>query len=287
MPTVSRQRRTKKATRGKTTRRGTGSRKRQIKEDPTDRIIDLEDKPFNGYKICIFGFSGTGKTRLAGTFNEEGPLLHMICSSNGLEEATSLKGMEDIKIVEVQAGEEVPIFVDYAVQHGFKTVVLDHLGGYCDVVLAEVLGLDKLPEQRTWKTAKRDDFMDLSQRVKSYLRTGMDANINFIIIAQERAFTKGMEDEDVIVPFITVASTPTIAKWIEPSVNYMCHTFKRFKKKKVGKGRRARWVDTNEIEYCLKVGADPYYITKFRVPVGTELPDVIVDPTCEQLKEYF
>jgi hypothetical protein len=75
-----------------------------------DRIVPLDNLPDEGIKLCVYGKSGTGKTRFVGTFAEkQGPLLHMICSSNGINEARSIRGLNNIQCVELQKSSDLAV----------------------------------------------------------------------------------------------------------------------------------------------------------------------------------
>ena len=59
------------------------------------------------------------------------------------------------------------------------------------------------------------------------------------------------------------------------------------KERKVGKKTLVRKTRGKGIEYCLRIGAHPIYMTGFRVPVGTVLPDMIVDPSFEKIDKLI
>lgn len=275
----------------------TRTKKRPTKKkgDPSDRIINIGDLERDFLRMCIYGLSSSGKTRLAGTFYPLGKMLYLVCSSNKLGEVKSIRGVEknkgaDVEIAEIQNPDDIHFFGEYAVDNGFKTVVLDHLTGFCDLVLADILKIKKLPEQKSWGMAKRDHYATQGLRVKTYLRDLFDQDLHVIITAQEREFTKD-EDEDIIMPYVSVGASPSIAGWVCPAVDYMCHTYKaketKVQTKKVGKREVTKTVTTDKIKHYLKVGPDPVYITKFRVPYGVELPDSIVDPSYESMKHLL
>tara|TARA_Y100000361_G_scaffold36089_1_gene30627 strand:- start:66199 stop:67062 length:864 start_codon:yes stop_codon:yes gene_type:complete len=254
-----------------------------------DRIVPLDNLPDEGIKLCVYGKSGTGKTRFVGTFAEkQGPLLHMICSSNGINEARSIRGLNNIQCVELQKSSDLSVLIDYAQENDFKTVVLDHVTGFADLVLAEILGVDKVPEQGSWGMAKREHYAQLGLQVKTHLRGLLDIPLNIIIVGQERAFDTAEESSDVLMPYVSVGATPAVAGWIAPAVDYMCQTFKREEVKITEKTMGGKVIrskeKTGKNEFCLRVGPDATYITKFRVPPNTELPDVIVNPSYDKIQ---
>jgi hypothetical protein len=255
------------------------------------RIISLNELPDQGIKLCVYGKSGTGKTRLVGSFAKLGPMLHMICSSNGTNEARSIKGTPNVDCVEIQKPQDLLDLINLAKDSKYKTLALDHVTGFSDCVLADILGVDKVPEQGSWGMAKREQYAQLGLQVKTYLRDLLDLPLNIIIVGQERAFDLEEEAGEVLMPYVSVSATPAVAGWIAPAVDYMCQTFKRDQVKVTSKKMGDKIIESKERtgkrEFCLRVGPDSTYITKFRVPPGTDLPDVIVDPNYEKIEHLI
>lgn len=255
------------------------------------RIISLNNLPDQGIKLCVYGKSGTGKTRLVGSFAKLGPMLHMICSSNGTNEARSIKGTPNVDCVEIQKPQDLLDLINLAKDSKYKTLALDHVTGFSDCVLADILGVDKVPEQGSWGMAKREQYAQLGLQVKTYLRDLLDLSLNIIIVGQERAFDLEEEAGEVLMPYVSVSATPAVAGWIAPAVDYMCQTFKRDQVKVTSKKMGDKIIESKERtgkrEFCLRVGPDSTYITKFRVPPGTDLPDVIVDPNYEKIEHLI
>jgi hypothetical protein len=52
---------------------------------------------------------------------------------------------------------------------------------------------------------------------------------------------------------------------------------------KIGGKEVTKKVKGGVVEYCLRTAPDPVYTTKFRLPKGRKLPDVIVDADYEKL----
>lgn len=257
----------------------------------TSRIISLNELPDQGIKLCVYGKSGTGKTRLVGSFAKLGPMLHMICSSNGTNEARSIKGTPNVDCVEIQKPQDLLDLINLAKDSKYKTLALDHVTGFSDCVLADILGVDKVPEQGSWGMAKREQYAQLGLQVKTYLRDLLDLPLNVIIVGQERAFDLEEEAGEVLMPYVSVSATPAVAGWIAPAVDYMCQTFKRDQVKVTSKKMGDKIIESKERtgkrEFCLRVGPDSTYITKFRVPPGTDLPDVIVDPNYDKIEHLI
>lgn len=279
MPKVSRVKRpTKKAT------------KRVVKKKSggvLDRLdtMSVEDV---GYKINLYGRSGTGKTTFWSSFPK--PIMVMICSGgvgSGELRSVPLAARKQIKSVALESSSEVGELVEYAKESGeFSTIVLDHASGLQDLILKEVLDLDEIPAQLSWGIAQQQDWGQVAVQMKERLRQILNLDQHVVIVAQERDFTPS-DDSDVILPYVASALTPSVVGWLNPACDYICQTFKRPKRvtktTKLGGKTKERVVETGEVEYCLRVAPDATYTTKFRLPKGTKYPDCIIDPSFEDI----
>ena len=253
---------------------------------------------FNPYlKINLYGRSGTGKTTLWGTF--PGPILALICSSlKDPGELLSLNTPEyrkKIKCVTLETSADIGEVPELVASGGYKTVVLDHATGLQELLLKEVLGLEEVPQQLSWGIAKQQDWGKVALQAKTRLKQLLDLESNVVIVAQEREFTPGDENDLVVAPYVASALTPSVVGWLNPACNYICETFIRRKvvyteqRTKVSGKVKVKQVArrTDDVEYCLRTGADDVYTIKFRVPKGSILPKIIVDPTYDKIREVI
>jgi len=255
-----------------------------------DRILSLDKVEHDGIKACFYGHSGTGKTRLIGSFAQAGRLLHLICSSNGTNECRSIKGTKGVDVVEIQEPDDLGELVEMAAQSGkYTTVALDHVTSFSELVLARILKVETLPPQSSWGMAEHKEYQEMGLKVKLYLKDLIALPCNVIMTGQERIFKETKDsDDEAIMPYVSISTTPTVAGWIAPAVDFMGRTFKRTKviieDKKMGDTIVTKKTVTKEKEYGLLVGPSTVYVTKFRCPPGTVLPDVVVNPTYENLE---
>lgn len=241
----------------------------------------------HGMKLNIYGRSGTGKTTLACTFPK--PLLHIVCSAIGLGESRSITNIKGVDDIEIRTCAEIVELRDHVLESDYKTVVLDHATGVQDLKIKEVLGLSEIPlalyraagKGESWSVVSRQQYGQVALEMKEILRELLKLPQHVIIVAQEREFNADGEGE-LLMPFVASALTPSVTGWLNPACDFICQTFIRQKteekqisigKKKVNKRRNVKGVD-----YCLRTAPDPVYTTKFRLPKGTLLPDVVVDP---------
>src|SRR3954464_6971149 len=114
-----------------------------------------------GIKMLLYGRGGTGKTTLWATFPH--PILAIVCSGSKkpgeLRSIDTSEYWEKIRTVTLETAAEMGELASGLVgeeQTGdpeFRTVVLDHITGFQDLVLRDVLGVAELPEQKGWGLA--------------------------------------------------------------------------------------------------------------------------------------
>jgi len=249
-------------------------------------------------RMLIYGVSGTGKTRLACTYPK--PML-LIGVEDGRRSVSNSKDVEFIKLNEV---DDVRLLLELIREsEKYETVCLDTATSFQALTLKEVLGLEELPAQKAWGMASQQQYGQSSLQTKEclrhLLRLAEDNICHVVITAQERSFGNrdGGEDidDEIMVGRIMASLTNSVVGWLNPECDFICQTFKRQKVVKrtvtIGSGPKAKTKTmeqkTSEVEYCLRSGPHPTYVTKFRQPEGIILPDVIVNPTYPKLVEIL
>lgn len=276
MPTIKKQVARKKVTRRKKTN---GSLLSKV----TDIEFDSE-----GLKVALYGRSGTGKTTFWSTFPK--PILAVVCSggkrSGELRSVQNIKGIKKYNLGDTS--EIIPLTKELE-DCEYKTIVLDHATYLADLTLKEILGLDDIPTQKTWGIATQQVWGQVGVKMKEFLRSFLDLPQHVVIVAQEREFNTDNESE-LIAPYVGAALSPSVVGWLNPACDYIFQTFLRRgteeKKTKIAGKVRTRKVQGG-IEYCLRTGPDDVYTTKFRVPKGHQLPEVVVDPSYDKIVDIL
>jgi len=258
-----------------------------------DRIAPINFGENDGIKLNLYGRSGTGKTTLWATFPK--PILAVLASesktSGELRSINTSEYRKTIKQVVLEDCDEIEEICAHVKEANYATLVLDHATGLQHKVLAEVLGIDKVPEQLTWGLATQSQYGQVGVRMKTYLRALLDVEINVVIVAQQREFlTEGDEGaSEILAPYVASALSPSTCAWLNSSCDYIAQTYIREetleKKIKMGKKTRIRKVRTGSVQFCLRAAPHAVYTTKFRRPKGGTYPDVIVDPDYDKIMQ--
>lgn len=278
-----------------TIKKQTPRKKRVVKKVKHDSAWPEDDD----IKISIYGKAKTGKTTLWATFPK--PILALICSGGKRPgELRSIDTPEYHKTIDpklLSHSEDLPKLLESA--GDYKTIVLDHASSLQDLVLKETIGLSDVPlalyraagRGESWSVVSRQQYGQVAIQMKEMLRAILDlTECNKVIIAQEREFNT--EDSgELLAPYVGSAVTPSVVGWLNPAVDYICQTFIRGKTKErkstIGKKSVTRQQRVKGVDYCLRTGPHDAYITGFRVPKGTVLPEVIIDPTFEKINQLI
>ena len=242
-------------------------------------------------KCVIYGQAFSGKTTLASTFPD--PILWLLCSGGSRPgELKSINTPENRKRItpkRIESYEDLKEFIklidDYA------TVVIDHLTGYADKVLASVLKVDKAPAIKKWGLISREHYGQQTEIIKEGMRDLFDKNdrTNIVLICQERTNQPSSVDEEIIRTSVGPDVGPAIANWICPSSDWVIQTTKRPVYKDVTTESNGETVTIKVREkgvtYSARIGQSDIFTTKFRVPRGYILPEFVDDPSYRSLIE--
>lgn len=252
-------------------------------ENPLDRITPVKNLLRKGLRISIYGMPKTGKTRLVATFPK--PVLII-----GTEDGTdSIKNVDGVDFVQIQKTSEIEILTKAAIDRKYATLALDTITGLQGLIYAEMLGLEGIPLQRSAAAFKNIDNQEYSFNTKRALNHLFMFKGNVVFTAHERDHTKkDSKASELLVPMIGSSISTGVAEWLNGICDHVCQTFKREKTvmTEISEGVSMP-IGTNTGEYCLRTGPHPVYMSGLRVPIGAELPDLILNPTYEKLKEVI
>lgn len=255
------------------------------------RVDELED---TGYKFLIYGLSGTGKTTLGSTFPKPLLIVRPERAEDGTRSVRNIKGIDVTPYL--SSPNQLDEIVEYQTQGGkYKTILLDGVTKFQDLVLKKILNLSDVPEQLSWGIANQQTWGIVSNELKEHLRKLLrltEMGTHIVIVGGERSLNTGEDNPSVLLaPTVMVALTPSSMGWMHEVMDYNVRTFIRRKTEKkivtIAGKKKEKEVVGNGIEYCVQVRSDPTYQIKFRVPKGTELPECVADPTFEKLDQLI
>lgn len=242
-------------------------------------------------KVALYGRNGSGKTTLWSTFPT--PTLVLLSSGpNGTSELKSISAArrKEMMYVELTDPMQVEEACKFVRSNGtFKTVVVENITGVQDLVMCNILGIPKMPEQLSFGFTSRENWGQCTERTKEIMRMVCGLPTNVVMVAQEREF-KQTEDGGLIAsPYIGAALTPSSAGWLHSNFDFLFQTgirqkVKRIENKIAGKVEVVEEV-TDEPEFFLRIGPHPVFFSKIRAPIETarKIDPIIVDPTYDKI----
>jgi len=243
-----------------------------------------ESNSIGPLKVVVYGRSGTGKTTFSGTFPK--PLLHIVCSSLGLNESIPLLKLNDVYDFLLEDSSEINEITGYVSENNIKTVVLDHVTGLQDLIFKEILNLDDIPAQKNSGMATQAQWGQLGFQMKEGLRVLFMLPVNVVVIGQEREITVD-EVTGLLTPYVSTAVTPSVGSWLHAAADIIIHTYIKPKtmkvKTKVGNSEVEIEKPTSGYSFCAHVAPNPVFVTKVRTSDIRELPEYIENPSYESL----
>lgn len=235
--------------------------------------------PFN-LSMITYGRSGTGKTTFAASFPKPALLLNI--KEDGTDSISDTKGVDIIRIATWDEFEQVYWFLKTG-KHQYKTVIMDAVTQLQDLAIDKIKGNksdDDVLSQRLWG--------QVSSSMKKWLIDYRDLiNDNKIEAINFICHDRVNESEDggagQLDPEVGPRLMPSVSSYLCGSVKVIGYTFiKEVKSKDPTKKSK----ETN-VEYRMRLGPNPYYITKVRRPKTGVTPDSIFNPSYDKIIEIM
>ena len=232
----------------------------------------LEIKKVKDIKIpktfLFYGKSGTGKTTLAGTFPKP---LFLDVNENG----TSSVNNDDATVINIEKYDDFNEFIlnidEYYKKLKWESLIVDTIGKLQEINLTSLAKGGKIMINHYG-----DSTNEIQQVILKLINHSQINDYYIIFIAHERDNTENDEiTGEVLNPSVMAQLTPKLSEWLHATVSMAGHTRIFEKKNDLGQSQG--------LFYCLKIGADPIFKTKVRIPKEKMRANVIANPTCEKL----
>ena len=244
----------------------------------------------NARSWVLYGRSGTGKTTLAGTF----PQPHLLLDVKD-EGTDSISDGGDIDVMHVNATSDMEEAYMYLLANPkrYKTVTIDTVSQLQQLVVSEVAARKNRNSDRAgdWGTMTKQDWGDVASYLKTWLMNfrdlARDHGIEVVFIAQDRVNREDDTDDQAIAPEVGPRLSPSVAAALNAMVSVIGHTLIRAKDKVVTDPKTGKKRTVQRVQYCLRVGPNPTFVTKLRKPKSTELPEFVVDPDYDTIVDLI
>lgn len=247
--------------------------------DITSRIVPVSNTE-ESVTALFYGRSGTGKTTLAGSFPK---VLLLDFKEEGTDSIRDIPGIDVLHIKEWIDVEDTFWLLEGG-ESPYETVVFDTISGMQDLAIIEAKARngqapDAPTSQRLWG--------EVSGIMKEWIYNYRDLPMNVVFLAHERVKEPEGEDEldeGQLDPEVGPNVIPSISKTLCAAVKVIGNTYIR---QSFVKSKRNPKQHTRRVEYCLRVGPHPFYITKIRAPKSHKVPERIKDADFDKIKKVM
>lgn len=244
--------------------------KKLSKKSPLeDRFVDLLDLDTPTI-ITLYGRPGTGKTTISCTGPK--PLLLIDVKDKGTDSGKR-EDLEpgDITVFELENFDEIYEVYDYIQDNPerFKSVVIDHMTALQDFCYQKVMDEEGKSKMSQGMYGTAGSYL---KEVINLYKGLTDLGITPIFNCQDRMESGDGEGEDQLLPEVGPGLMPSVARTLCAASRVIGHTY-QFENVEKLDGAKVR----RNIEFRLRLGPNPYYITKVTRPVGTPCPMFLVD----------
>lgn len=249
--------------------------KAKKKSTVEDRFVDLLDLD-NPTIITLYGRPGTGKTSIACTGPK--PLLLIDVKDKGTDSGKR-EDLErgDITVIELEDFDDMYDIYDFLVDNPdrFKSVVVDHMTAlqeFSHLKVQEEEGKDHMSQQMFGiSTGYLKEVITLFKGLTDY-------GITPQFLVQDRTESGDGDGEDQLLPEVGPGMMPSVARFLCAASRVIGHTYQYENVEKVDASKVRR-----SVEFRLRLGPNPYYITKVTRPFGTPCPMYLVNATYKDI----
>ncbi len=226
-----------------------------IPDDPLADAVPVTSLLHRYFSITIYGKNRTGKTTLASWFPKPAVLLsYEPGEEGGTGSIRNVPGISFIRItskskaVAIARRLEANPQSNWHIRDGkwwphldsdgkpihdglpFQTTIHDTCTSLQDVILKELMKLDKAPVQLAWGSVSKEQYQGRSEQAKEVMRLFRDLRMNAVFVAQERDHNKpqdwgqkNVRGDALPQSFFGPDLGEATAKWMYDACSYVCH----------------------------------------------------------------
>ena len=240
--------------------------KKSSLEDRFQDLLDIDTPTI----ITLYGRPGTGKTTISCTLPK--PLLLIDVKDKGTDSGKR-EDLEpgDITVFELESFDEIYDIYDYLEENPdkFKSVVIDHMTALQDFCYEKVMDEEGKSKMSQGMYGTAGGYL---KEVINLYKGLTDLGITPCFNCQDRMESGDGEGEDQLLPEVGPSLMPSVARTLCAASRVIGHTY-QFENVEKLEGAKVR----RNIEFRLRLGPNPYYITKVTRPFGTPCPQFLVD----------
>ena len=246
--------------------------KKSSLEDRFQDLLDMDTPTI----ITLYGRPGTGKTTISCTLPK--PLLLIDVKDKGTD--SGKRGdLEpgDITVFELESFDEIYDIYDYLEENPdrFKSVVIDHMTALQDFCYEKVMDEEGKSKMSQGMYGTAGGYL---KEVITLYKGLTDLGITPCFNCQDRMESGDGEGEDQLLPEVGPSLMPSVARTLCAASRVIGHTY-QFENVEKLEGAKVR----RNIEFRLRLGPNPYYITKVTRPFGTPCPQFLVNATYKDI----
>lgn len=246
--------------------------KKSSLEDRFQDLLDMDTPTI----ITLYGRPGTGKTTISCTLPK--PLLLIDVKDKGTDSGKR-EDLEpgDITVFELESFDEIYDIYDYLEENPdrFKSVVIDHMTALQDFCYEKVMDEEGKSKMSQGMYGTAGGYL---KEVINLYKGLTDLGITPCFNCQDRMESGDGEGEDQLLPEVGPSLMPSVARTLCAASRVIGHTY-QFENVEKLEGAKVR----RNIEFRLRLGPNPYYITKVTRPFGTPCPQFLVDATYKDI----
>lgn len=256
------------------------------------RGVPIAEVKDDSIKMVIYGQNRVGKTTLACQFPK--PLLLIAMEPTKTGGARSVSKVKGVTFLRIESSREaVRLAEELRGNTTFKTVVVDSVTSYQDIILKEILNLPSLPEMLSWGTVSQDQYRERSEKTREALRPYLNLACHVVLTAKEKDHNPPSESRNKLTrgaqleSFFAADLGGATVGWLHDACDYIARLYidkeTITKKVKIAGEVIEREEETGKSVRRLRTMYHPNYAAGFRSANPERVPEYIDNPSFDKI----